>query len=129
MTIGIPLWYKVRISNCYTENSQVKSKNHDDATGYSHRWLRAVGGDSSGSVASRRFSGADYFGVKVRNDTAGFGEFIEFYNPGVDPVSLNDYFIAYINTPAPAAISNSKAVIGDDIPAGQGLVLARTRAI
>lgn len=41
--------------------------------------------------------------VKVRNDTTGFDEYIELYNPADVPVSLNDYSIGYANTSVPAA--------------------------
>lgn len=65
--------------------------------------------------------------VKIRNDTAGFDEFIEFYNPGIDPVSLNDYFIGYVNSPAPSAEQVfAKSVIGEGLlPAGESFVLAK----
>src|SRR3989344_6024605 len=65
--------------------------------------------------------------VKIRNDTAGLDEFIEIYNPGADPISLNDYFIGYINTPAPTVDQQfTKAVIADGLlPAGQSLILAK----
>src|SRR3989344_7781754 len=65
--------------------------------------------------------------VKIRNDTAGLDEFIEIYNPSTDPVSLNDYFIGYINTPSPTADQQfTTAVIADGLlPAGQGLILAK----
>lgn len=40
--------------------------------------------------------------VKIKNDTLGFDEYIELYNPGLDSVSLNNYFIGYVNSPTPA---------------------------
>lgn len=65
--------------------------------------------------------------VKIRNDTAGFDEFIELYNPGIELVSLNEYFIGYINMSAPAANQQfTEAVIGDGLlPGGQSIVLAK----
>ncbi len=68
--------------------------------------------------------------IKVRNDTAGFDEFIELYNPGTDSVNLNDYFIGYINTPTPTADQQfAKSVIGDGLlPAGARFVLAKNDA-
>ncbi len=65
--------------------------------------------------------------VKIRNDTAGFDEFIELYNPGVEPVSLNDYFIGFVNSPAPSADQLfAEFVIGEGLlPAGESFVLAK----
>lgn len=68
--------------------------------------------------------------IKVRNDTAGLDEFIEIYNPGAHPISLNDYFIGYINSPAPSPDQQfAKSVIGDGLlPAGASFVLAKNEA-
>lgn len=68
--------------------------------------------------------------IKIRNDTAGFDEFIEIYNPTNQDVSLNDYFINYINTPAPADNQQfDSVVIGAGLlPAGQSFVLAKNSA-
>src|SRR3989344_4335765 len=65
--------------------------------------------------------------VKVRNDTTGFDEFIELYNPTTEPVALNDYFIGYANTPAPAVDQVfATSVIGDGLlPAGESILLAK----
>lgn len=65
--------------------------------------------------------------VKVRNDTLGFDEYIELLNTTDHDVSLRDYFISYINTPAPSPDQTfTKAVIsGDLLPAGKSLVLAK----
>ncbi len=65
--------------------------------------------------------------IKVRNDTVGLDEFIELYNPSTEPVSLNDYFIGYINSPAPAADQTfATSVIGDGLlAAGESFVLAK----
>lgn len=41
--------------------------------------------------------------AKVRNDTSGYDEYIEFYNASSSPVSLNNYKIGYINTPLPTS--------------------------
>lgn len=68
--------------------------------------------------------------IKVRNDTLGFNEYVEIYNPGSEAVSLNDYFIGYINTPAPLADQQfTEAVIAEGLlPAGQSLILASDEA-
>ena len=65
--------------------------------------------------------------VKVRNDTAGFDEYIEIFNPTTEPVNLNDYFIEYINTPTPLTDQQFiKAVIGDGLlETGQSFILAK----
>ncbi len=65
--------------------------------------------------------------IKVRNDTEGYDEFIELFNPGSEPVSLNNYFIGYINTPNPT-ISQAfdRSVIGQgQLEAGQYFLLAK----
>lgn len=65
--------------------------------------------------------------IKIRNDTAGFNEYIELYNPGSESVSLNLYTLAYINTPTPAVDQEfTAAVIGDGLlEAGQHILLAK----
>ncbi len=67
--------------------------------------------------------------VKVRNDSTpvvGLDEFIELYNPGTEPVSLNEYFINFTSTLPPIFDSTKASVIADGLlPAGKSLVLAR----
>lgn len=36
--------------------------------------------------------------IKVRNQSSGYDEFIEIYNPGTEPVNLNDYFLENVGT-------------------------------
>lgn len=65
--------------------------------------------------------------VKVRNDSTGFDEFIELYNPSSSPVSLNDYFIGYANTANPTTgVSFDRFVIAQGLlEPGQSFVLAK----
>lgn len=67
--------------------------------------------------------------VKVRNDTTsdgGLNEFIELYNPGTEPVSLNEYFMNFTSTSPPIFDSKKATVIATGLlPAGKSLVLAK----
>lgn len=65
--------------------------------------------------------------IKIRNDTTGFDEYIEIYNPTPDQVSLAEFFIGYVNSHTPTADQTfTTAVIGDGLlEPGQSLVLAK----
>lgn len=66
--------------------------------------------------------------IKVRNDTLGFNEYVEIYNPGATNVSLNDYYIEYLNSSLPTIEQQfTQAVIADGLlEAGKSLILAQT---
>src|SRR5688572_14161342 len=65
--------------------------------------------------------------IKIRNDLAGFDEFIEIYNSSSEPVSLGDYFIGYINSPNPTSdqVFATSVVAEGLLVAGESLVLAK----
>lgn len=65
--------------------------------------------------------------VKVRNDTSGYNEFIEVYNPGDEPVPLQEFQIEYLNKSMFGSEDvPAKAVIAQGIlPAKSSLVLAK----
>lgn len=67
--------------------------------------------------------------VKIRNDTAGFDEYIEITNVSDYSVSLNDYFVAYANSPTATPDQFNKAVIATGLlNANQSIVLAKNEA-
>jgi hypothetical protein len=54
--------------------------------------------------------------IKIRNDTNGYDEFIELFNPGTLPAPLSQYFVEYFNTSNASATStvHTKAAVGSD---------------
>ena len=71
--------------------------------------------------------------LKARNDatttssSTGLDEFIEIHNPGSSAVSLNDYFIGYINTANPSSSQqfDDRAIAQGLLEPGSSLILAK----
>src|SRR5689334_21968054 len=68
--------------------------------------------------------------VKVKNDVAGFDEYIELYNSGSEAISLNNYFIGYTNTATPATgqALNTFVLAQGLLEAGKSIVLAKNES-
>lgn len=68
--------------------------------------------------------------VKVRYDSSDitdFNEFIELYNPSLNPIDLTNYELEYFNTPNPVTsqIPQQKPIDNNFLAAGEHLVLAK----
>ncbi len=73
----------------------------------------------SGFVLADNYPSLIISEIKIKNDTAGYNEFIELYNTGLTSLDLNKFTIEYFNSPAPA--ENAEPV-KQSIPA-DGLLL------
>ncbi len=63
--------------------------------------------------------------LKVRNDTAGYDEFIEIFNASTQPVELSRYRIEYFNTPTGQARTAHSVIDSGILAAGEYFVLAK----
>ncbi|MEO8862801.1 MAG: lamin tail domain-containing protein, partial [Candidatus Saccharimonadales bacterium] len=64
--------------------------------------------------------------VKIRNDSAGFNEFIELYNPSGESTDLSQYYIEYASSPTPTTDMFKRFVIASGLlESAHSLVLAK----
>lgn len=65
--------------------------------------------------------------VKIKNDTAGYDEYIELYNPTPESVALNTLYIGYLNsaTPAVGQIFSRYVIAEGLLEPGNYLLLAK----